>query len=472
MPCGTGESGPVESGAAAGRRARRNPVSRKRPGLIGGSDGSPGGNRPCLAAESSWRCWRRRWHRGGAEGRQRAARHHQVRRGARDRHADRAGRRPGAGFWSSRATPTSGPRTTGPAGRPHPRLRRHRRRRQGRPDHHLLRGHEAHDGPRRSPATARSTSPRATRSSACDDATATARPTARPQDACVVGSTRRATTRTTASPASPSTSTGDVYFGLGENLGADYKLIGSDGTTLAGGGEGGNIYRCRPDGTKLERVATGFWNPFARGLRRLRPAVRRGQRPRLAPAVPAAARRRRRRLRLPVPQRPQGPAPLHGLERRAARHAAMVAGTGEAPVRRASPTSRTACRTSTAATCWSPPGATTASSGIGCSRAGPRSGRRWSRSSTGGEDFRPGRHRRRRRTARSTSATGSTSRTTLHGKGRVWHVRTRTPRSVGRRRTAQGQPDSPDRATREAAAPVGWPRASGGSAADGTRSPT
>ncbi len=32
--------------------------------------------------------------------------------------------------------------------------------------------------------------------------------------------------------------------------------------TLSGGGEGGNIYRCRPDGSKLEQVATGFWNPF------------------------------------------------------------------------------------------------------------------------------------------------------------------------------------------------------------------
>ena len=53
-----------------------------------------------------------------------------------------------------------------------------------------------------------------------------------------------------------------VHFGLGENLGADYRLIGSDGTTFTGGGEGGNIYRCRPDGSKLERIATGFWNPF------------------------------------------------------------------------------------------------------------------------------------------------------------------------------------------------------------------
>jgi putative membrane-bound dehydrogenase-like protein len=55
---------------------------------------------------------------------------------------------------------------------------------------------------------------------------------------------------------------GNVYFGFGENLGADYKLIGSDGVTLAGGGEGGNIYTCDPAGGKLRRVATGFWNPF------------------------------------------------------------------------------------------------------------------------------------------------------------------------------------------------------------------
>jgi putative membrane-bound dehydrogenase-like protein len=59
---------------------------------------------------------------------------------------------------------------------------------------------------------------------------------------------------------------GNLYFGLGENLGASYKLIGSDGTTYQGGGEGGSIYRCRPDGTGLLRVATGFWNPFGLGI--------------------------------------------------------------------------------------------------------------------------------------------------------------------------------------------------------------
>jgi putative membrane-bound dehydrogenase-like protein len=56
---------------------------------------------------------------------------------------------------------------------------------------------------------------------------------------------------------------GDVVFGFGENLGAEYKLIGSDGTTLSGGGEGGNIYTCTADGGKLRRIATGFWNPFS-----------------------------------------------------------------------------------------------------------------------------------------------------------------------------------------------------------------
>jgi putative membrane-bound dehydrogenase-like protein len=59
---------------------------------------------------------------------------------------------------------------------------------------------------------------------------------------------------------------GNVYFGFGENLGAEYKLIGSDGKSLAGGGEGGNIYCCDPEGKNLRRVATGFWNPFALGF--------------------------------------------------------------------------------------------------------------------------------------------------------------------------------------------------------------
>jgi putative membrane-bound dehydrogenase-like protein len=59
---------------------------------------------------------------------------------------------------------------------------------------------------------------------------------------------------------------GNVYFGFGENLGAEYKLIGTDGSTLLGGGEGGNIYCCDAAGKRLRRVATGFWNPFHVGF--------------------------------------------------------------------------------------------------------------------------------------------------------------------------------------------------------------
>jgi putative membrane-bound dehydrogenase-like protein len=55
---------------------------------------------------------------------------------------------------------------------------------------------------------------------------------------------------------------GDLYFGMGENLGFPYKLIGSDGSSVSGGGEGGNMFRCKPDGSHVERFATGFWNPF------------------------------------------------------------------------------------------------------------------------------------------------------------------------------------------------------------------
>jgi putative membrane-bound dehydrogenase-like protein len=56
---------------------------------------------------------------------------------------------------------------------------------------------------------------------------------------------------------------GMLYVGMGENLGAPYTLHGSDGSQEQGGGEGGNIFRSTPDGKRLERWATGFWNPFA-----------------------------------------------------------------------------------------------------------------------------------------------------------------------------------------------------------------
>ena len=53
-----------------------------------------------------------------------------------------------------------------------------------------------------------------------------------------------------------------LYFGMGENLGHAYTLVGADGNKISGGGEGGSIFRCRLDGSEVERYATGFWNPF------------------------------------------------------------------------------------------------------------------------------------------------------------------------------------------------------------------
>lgn len=53
-----------------------------------------------------------------------------------------------------------------------------------------------------------------------------------------------------------------MAFGFGENLGEAYTFVGSDGVKLSGGGEGGSTYRCRTDGSKLQRVSTGLWNAF------------------------------------------------------------------------------------------------------------------------------------------------------------------------------------------------------------------
>ncbi len=55
----------------------------------------------------------------------------------------------------------------------------------------------------------------------------------------------------------------NLYIGFGENLGESYTLTGLDGVTLTGGGEGGNVYRFRPNGTGLEQWSTGYWNPHA-----------------------------------------------------------------------------------------------------------------------------------------------------------------------------------------------------------------
>lgn len=55
---------------------------------------------------------------------------------------------------------------------------------------------------------------------------------------------------------------GTLYVGMGENMGKLFALVGHDGRRHEGAGEGGSVFRLAPDGSGLERVATGFWNPF------------------------------------------------------------------------------------------------------------------------------------------------------------------------------------------------------------------
>lgn len=56
---------------------------------------------------------------------------------------------------------------------------------------------------------------------------------------------------------------GNLIFGLGENLGHPYTMLGRDGVKIEGAaGIGGGVFRCTADGKKLEQIARGFWNPF------------------------------------------------------------------------------------------------------------------------------------------------------------------------------------------------------------------
>jgi len=60
---------------------------------------------------------------------------------------------------------------------------------------------------------------------------------------------------------------GDLVFGLGENYAQGWVLRDRSGAEFSGIGEGG-VFRCRPDGTGLRRVARGMWNPFGLCVRR------------------------------------------------------------------------------------------------------------------------------------------------------------------------------------------------------------
>lgn len=55
---------------------------------------------------------------------------------------------------------------------------------------------------------------------------------------------------------------GWLYVSRGNCGSLAYEIEGSDGSAIEGYGDGGNVFRCRPDGSAVEEVATGFWNPF------------------------------------------------------------------------------------------------------------------------------------------------------------------------------------------------------------------
>ena len=58
-------------------------------------------------------------------------------------------------------------------------------------------------------------------------------------------------------------SKGNLIFGLGENLGHAYTMIGRDSVKIKGAaGIGGGVFRCTAKGMALEQIARGFWNPF------------------------------------------------------------------------------------------------------------------------------------------------------------------------------------------------------------------
>ncbi len=59
---------------------------------------------------------------------------------------------------------------------------------------------------------------------------------------------------------------GGLVFSLGENFGKDWTLAARDGTKESGRGEGG-VFWMQADGTKMRRIARGFWNPFGLAVR-------------------------------------------------------------------------------------------------------------------------------------------------------------------------------------------------------------
>lgn len=57
-------------------------------------------------------------------------------------------------------------------------------------------------------------------------------------------------------------SDGWMYVSRGNVGGRAWRMTGTDGSSLDGYGDGGNVVRARLDGSELQEFATGFWNPF------------------------------------------------------------------------------------------------------------------------------------------------------------------------------------------------------------------
>lgn len=55
---------------------------------------------------------------------------------------------------------------------------------------------------------------------------------------------------------------GWMYVSRGNTGGSPWMMVGTDGSSVSGYGDGGNIVRAKYDGSELEEMATGFWNPI------------------------------------------------------------------------------------------------------------------------------------------------------------------------------------------------------------------
>jgi putative membrane-bound dehydrogenase-like protein len=59
------------------------------------------------------------------------------------------------------------------------------------------------------------------------------------------------------------TQDGLLILGLGENHGLPFRIVAADGKVFSATGGLDGVFRCTADGTNLEHIARGVWNPFS-----------------------------------------------------------------------------------------------------------------------------------------------------------------------------------------------------------------